>query len=173
MGGYRINSIVAFNKNMSRLLTRIWGVFLFFAFQCARFVITILKIPIRGALVVVWSRGKILLVRKSYRKVWSIPGGLLKKNETWEQAAMRETFEEVGIRVPEEDLVFLKEVPGEVGPRDRAHLFEVEVDGPVDLKIDCREILYAEFVAPQEALQRDLYEHVEIYLKARRGGGQT
>ena len=164
---------MTFSKNISTLLTRIWGVFFSFAFQCARIVITFLKIPIRGALVVVWSRGKILLVRKSYRNGWSIPGGLLKKDETWAQAAMRETFEEVGIRVPEEDLVFLKEVPGELGPRDRAHLFEVQVEGPVDLKLDYREIVCAEFVAPEEALKRDLYEHVEIYLKARRGGVQT
>jgi len=158
---------------MSKLVTRVWGVLLWVLFLCARIIITIMKIRIRGSLVVVWNREKILLVRKSYRKGWSIPGGLLKKDETWEQAAVRETFEEVGIHVPEEDLVFLKEVPGELGPRDRAHLFEVKMGGPVDLNIDCREIVYADFVAPEEALKRDLYEHVERYLKARRGGAQT
>ena len=171
MGQYRVISIISLkDMRMSKIVSRVWGVFLSVIFQGARFVITIMKIRVRGSMVAIWNGDKILLVWKSYRKVWSLPGGLLKTGETWEQAAVRESIEEVGIRVPEEDLKFLKEVPGEFGSRDRLHLFEVTLNGPVDLKLDRREIIFADFVSPEEALKRNLYEHVERYLKARRAG---
>lgn len=121
----------------------------------------------RGALVAVWYDGKILLIQKSYRKAWSIPGGLVKKRETREQGAVRETSEEVGIRLDPGDLAFAAEVPGELGPNDRAHLFEVEVDGPVDVVIDGREIVKAEFVLPEEAIHRVLDKQIEAYVHAR------
>lgn len=159
---------MTFKKNISTLFPRIWGVLLSVVFWCARIIVTMLKIRIQGALVAVWKGEKILLVRKSYRKKWSVPGGQLKKGETWRQAAVRETFEEVGVHLPVEELVFLKEVPGELGPRDRAHLFEVEIDGAIDLKIDRREIIFADFVAPEAALQEDLAEDVKRYLEERR-----
>lgn len=38
--------------------------------------------------------GAVLLVRLSYRKSWGLPGGLLKRGETPEEAALREVREE-------------------------------------------------------------------------------
>ena len=43
--------------------------------------------------------GAVLLVRQSYRKSWGVPGGLLKRGETPEDAARREVYEEVGLRI--------------------------------------------------------------------------
>ncbi len=112
----------------------------------------------------IWHRDKILIVQKSYKKGWSIPGGILKRGETWQQAAVRETFEEVGIHLEEKALVFIKEVPGDLGPCDRARMFEVQMESPPTVKIDEREIVNAQFVTPDEAMQRDLYQHVKTYL---------
>lgn len=148
-------------------VNRIWGLFLTIAFQCARIVFTITRKHLRGALIAVWYNGKILLIQKSYRKAWSIPGGLVKKREPREQGAVRETFEEVGICLDPGDLVFITEVPGELGPNDRAHLFEVTVDDPVDVVIDGREIVKAEFVLPEEAIRRVLDKQIEDYVRAR------
>lgn len=150
---------------MLKITKRLWGVFLFIIYWCARALITLTKTPIRGAFVAIWSQGQILVIRKSYRKGWWVPGGLLNKGETWEQAAVRETFEEVGMRIDEAHLVFIKEMPGDLGPNDRIHLFEVEIDRPEDVKIDGREIIGAEFITPQEALKLDLYEHVKKYIR--------
>lgn len=150
---------------MPKIVNRIWGIFFFILFHCARIVFSITKTPVRGTLVAIWNKGGILLVQKSYRKAWSLPGGLLKKGETLEQAAVRETFEEVGLRLNEKDLHFIAELPGELGPCDRFHLFEVQVNGPVDVKIDGREIVRAEFIAPDKAFKRALYHHVENYLR--------
>ena len=43
--------------------------------------------------------GALLLVRQSYRKGWGVPGGLLKRGETPQDAARREVLEEVGLRI--------------------------------------------------------------------------
>jgi len=122
-------------------------------------------------MVAVWNKGRLLLIHKSYQKGWSIPGGLVKKGETWKQAAIRETFEEVGVRVNEKDLVYIAQVPGDLGTNDRAHFFEVVVNGSVDVKIDEWEVVSAEFVTPEEALRRPLYKHVEWYLRAQAASG--
>lgn len=46
------------------------------------------------------SESKILLVRNTYgQKTWNLPGGGIKVGETPEQAAHRETIEEVGLSI--------------------------------------------------------------------------
>jgi 8-oxo-dGTP diphosphatase len=152
---------------MSDMVARIWGVGLFMAFQAARMLSKIIKPHIRGTMVAIWCRGRILLVKSSYRSGWSVPGGLVKKGETWAQGAVRETFEEVGLRLKEQDLVFRSEVPGDLGPNDWSYLFETSLDYPVEVTIDGREIIDAKFVAPQTALKRRLHGNVRRYLQER------
>jgi 8-oxo-dGTP diphosphatase len=43
--------------------------------------------------------GDVLLVRHAYRSRWGIPGGLLQRGEAPAAAAVREVFEEVGMRI--------------------------------------------------------------------------
>ncbi len=43
--------------------------------------------------------GALLLVRQSYRRGWTLPGGLLKRNEAPAEAAVRETREEIGLDI--------------------------------------------------------------------------
>jgi 8-oxo-dGTP diphosphatase len=43
--------------------------------------------------------GAVLLIRHSYRGQWGLPGGLLRRGETPEVAAVREAKEEVGLAV--------------------------------------------------------------------------
>jgi len=153
---------------MQKAASFFWGIALTILFRCAAIVFTITKKRIRGSLVAVWSKGKILLVKKSYRKGWSLPGGMRKKGESWEQAAVRELFEEVGIRMEKEDLSFVAEVAGDLGPRDRARIFQVQAESHPTIRIDRREISAAEFVTPGEALKRSLDRTVEKMLRTRR-----
>ena len=54
----------------------------------------------RVRVIVYRDDGKILLVRGRFsRQKWALPGGGVKHNESYEQAAVRETLEEVGLRV--------------------------------------------------------------------------
>ncbi len=44
--------------------------------------------------------GKILLVRSRFsRQEWALPGGGVKHNESYEQAAVREVLEEIGLKI--------------------------------------------------------------------------
>lgn len=54
-----------------------------------------------GALCVVTrpSDGAVLLVRHTYRSRWGLPGGLARRGERADDAAVRETAEEVGLTV--------------------------------------------------------------------------
>ena len=52
------------------------------------------------------QHGRVLVVKAHYKHYWSFPGGVIDAGETPRMAACRETFEEVGIRVQPDDLVF-------------------------------------------------------------------
>lgn len=54
----------------------------------------------RVRVIVYRDDGDILLVKNRFsRQKWALPGGGVKYNESYEQAAVRETLEEVGLRV--------------------------------------------------------------------------
>jgi len=151
---------------MDKVVSFLWAAVYTVAFQSLRIVFTITKTRLKGALVAIWHEGRILLIKKSYRKGWSVPGGMVKKGEAWKKAAVRETFEEVGLQIHENDLMFIAEVAGDLGPRDQVYLFQVEVDNPVDIEIDRREIRVAEFVEPETAAKRALDKNIRNYLNS-------
>lgn len=45
------------------------------------------------------NRTHVLLMKRRDFRVWSLPGGRIDRGETWDQAAIRETEEETGVRV--------------------------------------------------------------------------
>ena len=54
----------------------------------------------RVRVIVYRDDGKILLVRGRFsRQKWALPGGGVKHNESYEQAAVRETLEEIGLNI--------------------------------------------------------------------------
>ncbi len=57
------------------------------------------KIILNSAGTLVVRDGKILFQRRTDNGRWGLPGGLLEMNETYEQAAVRETREETGLEV--------------------------------------------------------------------------
>ena len=60
----------------------------------------------RVRVIVYRNDGKILLVRSRFsRQKWALPGGGVNRNESYEQAAIREVLEELGISV--ENLQYL------------------------------------------------------------------
>jgi ADP-ribose pyrophosphatase YjhB (NUDIX family) len=53
-----------------------------------------------GVRCIVVNRGRILLIKNSYNnRGWDLPGGGVHRGENLDQAAMREVFEETGIRL--------------------------------------------------------------------------
>ncbi len=56
----------------------------------------------KGVKVVVFNKQQVLLVRLAYaHKLWTLPGGGVDRGETFDQAAVREVFEETGIKLQE------------------------------------------------------------------------
>ena len=63
--------------------------------------------PTQSASVVILDRKteKVLLHKREDFRVWSLPGGRIEPDETWEDAAIRETYEETGYRIGVDRLV--------------------------------------------------------------------
>ena len=60
------------------------------------------KYPKVGVGVIVIKDGKVLMgkrINTHEENTWSLPGGKLEFNETWEECAARECFEETGVRI--------------------------------------------------------------------------
>ncbi len=58
-----------------------------------------------GVRIMMIQDGKVLLLRQTYMDGWFMPGGGIKRGETFEQAARREAREEVGAELKEISLV--------------------------------------------------------------------
>ncbi len=61
-----------------------------------------------GANAIITCGGKLLLERRRDSDAWGLIGGGCKKTETGLQAIVRETYEELGLRIPKERFTKLK-----------------------------------------------------------------
>jgi 8-oxo-dGTP pyrophosphatase MutT (NUDIX family) len=125
-----------------------------------------------GVYVAVWYRGRVLLIRNSYRRPITFPSGGVRRGEDLAHAAARELAEEAGISLP----------PGRLRPfrdycirhefsRDIIRLFEVELDedgdDPPNPRVDYREVIWAGFRTREAALEMELFPVVERYLREK------
>lgn len=73
--------------------------FIKFAHHILKLVWRVTKPITQGARVLIVKDGAVLLVKHAYQDHYFLPGGMVKKGETFEQAAKRELKEEVGIEL--------------------------------------------------------------------------
>lgn len=105
----------------------------------------------RRAYVVVQHEDKILVVKNVLgRGKWHLPGGGCHKNEGFDEAAIRELNEEVGIKALASELTRLSPQPFRSKRRFDYQLFHLPVVTQVDVKLDRREILESMWIAPSE-----------------------
>jgi len=150
------------------LIDRIVRLGLLFAYHMLRWSRRFRNPLMRGAYVAVWSRGRLLLIRNSYKPGETLPAGGLKRGESHRQAARRELAEEVGLEVTEDQLEFVCEVmiQGRYG-RDCSQFFELHLENDPDIQIDRREVVWFEFCPEAELPDRPLIRSVRCYLKQR------
>jgi 8-oxo-dGTP diphosphatase len=121
-----------------------------------------------GALVLIWSRGEVLLVRNSYVPYYSAPGGFVKPGEDARDAALRELEEEVGLQVEPNALQLSLELthPWEF-KRDHVKIFELTLDEPPVVHVDHREVVEAVWLAPQQAMNLNVFPPLKRVISAK------
>ena len=101
----------------------------------------------RSAAVAVWHDGKLLKVRHSYRRGWSLPGGAVRRGEDPRLTACREVGEEVGLNLQPDDLILI--INNRFGSHQHHHVYEYWLAESPQIKIDNWEIVEARFLNPR------------------------
>ena len=141
------------------------------AYQVMRVYWAVLRPNTHGALVALWHRGEILLVRNSYVRYLSLPGGYVRPGETGREAAARELREEAGLRVrPDELQPAIDEWHQWEGKREHIEIFELDVPERPAIEVDNREVVAAEWFAPARALSQELFGPLRKLIERRAAG---
>ena len=128
---------------------RAWRVLYRLAYPAARAWWALRRPRHRGALVCCRVDGQVLLVRLSYLRAWSLPGGGVRPGEPPEAAARRELLEELAL--PAGPLRPAAVLSGTWdGRRDEVHVFELALDRLPPLRPDNREVVEARLFHPGE-----------------------
>lgn len=121
-----------------------------------------------GALVAVWCEDQILLVKNSYRRQYTLPGGYVRRGESALQAGTRELNEEVGLIVSADDVTVVYNDTKLFEQRDdEVTIVELEIDERPEFQVDNREIVWAGWKTLREALAMPIVPHLRDYLERR------
>lgn len=131
----------------SRLVDRAWQAAYRAAYLGLRIWWRVRPVAHRGALVAVYVDGKLLLIRNSYRRGWTLPGGGVEPGEKSIDAAARELREELGL------VVAIGSVPIVVrgaweGRPETVDIFDLTLSAEPSLHLDNREVIEARLVDP-------------------------
>ena len=100
----------------------------------------------RAACVAVWQDGKLLLIRQSYTRKLTLPGGLVRRGEAPRAAALRELGEEVGLHPPAQRLAAVFSLATDHNfKRETVHYFDIHYRRRPHVQIDRREVVSALF----------------------------
>lgn len=144
------------------------------AYWCARAWWFVLRPRTRGAAVALWTGGRVLLVKTSYRKRYSLPGGFVGRTEQVRDAACREVREETGVVVPADQLRLVYEQTLFVEHHhDMLSIFEIELASQPAVRANGRELVWIGWKTTEEAASLPLLSHVRAYLAARAGRTAT
>jgi 8-oxo-dGTP diphosphatase len=138
------------------------------AYQLMRTYWKLTRPTTHGALVTLWNRGEVLLVRNSYVPYYSLPGGYVRRGEDPKAAAARELHEEVGLDASLDRLSLVHDETHDwEGKRDHVEIFTLEVDSRPDITVDNREVIEASWWKPEQALELNLFPPLRRVIERR------
>lgn len=117
-------------------------------------------IPVSAGAILLDGAGRLLILKPSYKKGWTIPGGVMEADgeSPWE-ACRREVLEETGLRMDSGRLVCVDTRPAKpakdrpLGLRFLFHCGTVSEQQTREIKLQRTEITTHRFVSPAEALK--------------------
>jgi 8-oxo-dGTP diphosphatase len=119
-----------------------------------------------GALVALWHGHRLLVIRTSYRPHVSLPGGFVSAGEAPRDAAVRELREELDLSV---DAGALREAWCDTidfeHRQDTVTIFEASVPDRPEIRLDRREIVWADWIDAERARALQLLPHLRRYLE--------
>ena len=153
---------------MTHLYDKLVRVFYNLAYRTILFFWFFTRPTVHGVYVAVWYNEKLLIVKNSYRKRYTLPCGRIKQGEELAEAAVRELAEEVGLVLEKNQLTLVGEYAGKFKyATDIGHFFEVEMTELPEIQVDNREVVRAEFMSLEEVAQLNLSPTVVTWLNSR------
>ena len=121
-----------------------------------------------GVYIAVWYGEKLLVIKNSYKKRFTIPCGRIKRGESEAAAAVRELDEEVGIKHEPDQLTFVGEHAGKFKyVTDIGSFFEITMTELPRVRVDDREVVWARFIPLDQAVDLNLNPTVKTWLSHR------
>jgi 8-oxo-dGTP diphosphatase len=156
---------------MKNIIDKLIQFFYFFAFRLMLTYWFFTRPQYHGAYVGLWHDDRLLLIRNSYKKDYTVPCGSLHRQETALTGALRELAEEVDIHLLPHQLNLAAdfEIYHEY-KHDRISFFEAYLDHMPSFQVDNREVIWAGFLLPSEVEQLNLAPAVAAYLSQKKSG---
>lgn len=107
-----------------------------------------------GAYVAIWCDDRVLIIRNSYKRGWTLPSGGKKRDETIQATAIREVREEVAISLSPDSVQRVARFSSrEEYKDDVVTMFESSFEEEPAFEIDNTEVVEAKFITFEEAIQ--------------------
>jgi 8-oxo-dGTP pyrophosphatase MutT (NUDIX family) len=150
---------------MTRLYNKIAQLFLKLTYKSLLLLWSFTKPTVHGVFIAIWHKEKLLVIKNSYRKSFTIPCGRLKRNEHIADAAARELYEEVGLRVDKHQMKFIGEYSANYSNiKDIGNFFEIEMAELPKIQIDNREVVWSQFMPLDQVAALNLNPTVRVWL---------
>lgn len=121
-----------------------------------------------GALAAVWHGNRLLLVKNSYRRHYTLPGGYVRPGEDPREAARRELHEEVRIALPSDRFELAYHGTRDFEFRcDTLDIYEAELETEPAVRVDGREVVWSGFLTPEDVRALPIVPHLAEYLESR------